>query len=79
MQKVGIFQAYASSKGPDQPANMGCLIKVYLHVVWLFKQCEVDQSADAILYGSDNAGVAVQCMLKLNLCYSNMMTNFQRP
>ena len=57
MQKAGIFQAYAGSNGPDQPANMGSPIKAYLHVVRPFKQCKVDQSADAILYRSDNANV----------------------
>ena len=60
MQRAGIFQTYADSSGPDQPANMGSPIKVYLHVVQLFKQCKVDQSADAILYRSDNAGVHVK-------------------
>ena len=48
------------SNGPDQPANMGSPIKVYLHVVWSFKQCKVDQSADTILHRSDNAGVHVK-------------------
>ena len=70
MQKAGIFQVYAGSNGPDQHANMGSPIKVNLHIVRLFKQCKVHQSADAILYWSDNA----VCMLKLNLCCSNMMT-----
>ena len=60
MQRVGIFQRYADSSGPDQPANMGSLIKVYLHVVRRFKQCKVVQSADAILYWSNNAGVHVK-------------------
>ena len=60
MQKAGIFQAYAGSNSPDQPANMGSLIKVCLHVVLLFKQYKVDQSADAILYRSDNADVHVK-------------------
>ena len=55
MQKAGIFQAYAGGNGPDQPANMVSLIKVCPHVVQLFKHCKVDQSADAILYRSDNA------------------------
>ena len=41
-------------------ANLGSPIKVYLHVVRLFKQCKVAQSADAILYRSDNAGVPVK-------------------
>ena len=50
MQKASIFQAYAGSNGPDQPANMGSPINVYLRVVRLFKQCKVHQSADAILY-----------------------------
>ena len=44
MQKAGIFQAYAGSNGPDQPANMGSTIEAYL-----FKQCKVYQSADTIL------------------------------
>ena len=57
MQKAGIFQAYGGSNGPDQPANMISLIKVCLHVVQLFKQFKVDQSADAILYQSDTADV----------------------
>ena len=63
MQKAGIFQAYAGSNGPGQPTNinMGSLFKVYLHdVVRLFKWCKVDQSADAILYQSDNAEVHVE-------------------
>ena len=36
---------------------MDSLIKVYLHVVRLFKQRIVDQSADTILHRSDDAGV----------------------
>ena len=39
---------------------MGSQIKVYLNVVRLLKQCKVDQSADAILHWSDNAGVHVK-------------------
>ena len=74
MQKAGIFQAYADSKGPDQPANMGSPTKVYLHAVWQFKQCKVDQSADAILYRSDNTGVHVKTeplMFKYDDIFSN--------
>ena len=73
MQKAGIFQAYAGSNGPYQPANMHSLINVYQHAVRLFKQCKGDQSADAILYWLDNADVHV----KTELLLSNMMTNFQ--
>ena len=58
MQKADIFQACAGSNGPDQPTNKGSPIKVYLHEV--FKQCKGDQSAVAILYRSDNAGVHVK-------------------
>ena len=43
-----------------QTASMDRLIKVYLHVVRLFKQCKDDQSADAILYRSDDADVHVK-------------------
>ena len=57
MQTMGIFQAYAGSNGPDQPANIGNPIKAYLRP---FKQCKVDQSADATLYRLDNAGVHVK-------------------
>ena len=39
---------------------MGRPIKVYLYVVWPSKQCKVGQSADPILYRSDNAGVHVK-------------------
>ena len=60
MQKAGIFQANVGSNGPDQPSDMGSRIKTYLHVLRLFKQCKVDQSADAILYLSDNAGVHIK-------------------
>ena len=35
---------------------MDSLIKVYLHVVRLFRQCKVDQSADT----TDDAGVHVK-------------------
>ena len=60
MQRAGIFQTYADSSGPDQPANMGSPIKVYRHAVRLFEQCKVDQTADAIPYRSNNAGVHVK-------------------
>ena len=74
MQKAGIFQAYAGSNGPDQPANMDSLIKVYLHIVQLFKQCKVDQSANAILYRSDNADVHVKTETFL-LVYEDKFSN----
>ena len=60
MLKAGIFQAYACSNGPDQSANMDSLIKAYLHVVRLIKKCKVNQSADVVLYRSDNADVHVK-------------------
>ena len=74
MQKAGIFQAYAGSNGPDQPANIGSLIKVCLHIVQLFKQCKVDQSADAILYLSDNADVHIKTEIFL-LQYEDKFSN----
>ena len=61
---INVNKAYLHSicrqQRPDQPANMDSLIKVYLHVVRLFKQCKFDQSADAILYRSDGAAVHVK-------------------
>ena len=71
MQKADIFQAYADSNGPDQPANMGSPIKVYLHEV--FKQCKVVSLWTQYYTGQ----IMREYMLKLKLCCPNMITNFE--
>ena len=76
IQKPGIFQAYAGSKGPDQPENIQWTVwsKYYLHVVRFFKQCKIDQSADATLYQPVNVDMHVETEALL-FEYENKISN----